>query len=87
MPDNRQIRFKTVVSQDGAAVLDRHSGEIKTLNATGAYIWQALQRGDCAETITKNLARDTGEDISTVEQGVAAFLAELKRRRFWPCSE
>jgi hypothetical protein len=84
MADER-MPFRTVVNEDGAAVLDTHSGVITTLNTTGAYIWQALQRGDSAELIASNLARETGEDLAAIEPGVAAFLAELKDHDLWSC--
>ncbi len=75
---NERTPLRTVINEDGAAVLDMPSGTITTLNSTGAYIWQELQRGETAETIAANLARETGETLEVVERGVAAFLAELK---------
>ncbi|WP_158785926.1 PqqD family protein [Granulicella sp. L46] len=78
---NERTPLRTVINEDGAAVLDMPSGTITTLNPTGAYIWQALQRGETAETIAANLARETNEILEVVERGVAAFLAELKEHR------
>lgn len=75
---NERTPLRTVINADGAAVLDMPSGTITTLNPTGAYIWQALQRGETAETIAVNLAQETNEALDVVERGVAAFLAELK---------
>ena len=75
---NERTPLRTVINEDGAAVLDMPSGTITTLNPAGAYIWQALQRGETAETIAANLARETGEALDVVKGGVAAFLAELK---------
>ena len=75
---NERNPFRTVINEDGAAVLNMPSGTITTLNPTGAYIWQALQRGETAETIAVNLARETCEPVEVVERGVAVFLAELK---------
>ena len=76
--------LRTVVNPDGAAILNSTSGEITTLNTTGAYVWEALQRGDGTETIASNLARDTGEDHSIVKKGVAAFLRELEEHHLCP---
>ena len=42
-------RLHTVVDSDGAAILDIKCGLISTLNATGAFVWQALQ---CGETVS-----------------------------------
>jgi hypothetical protein len=75
--------LRTVANEDGAAILDAHSGQITTLNPTGAYVWQALQRGDSTDAIVANLARDTGEDHSIVQHGVATFLAELAEHHLW----
>jgi hypothetical protein len=76
-------RLGTAVSADGAAILDPCSGKITTLNETGAFVWQALQRGERAEEIARNLARDTGEDLAVVEQGVTAFITELTEHHLW----
>jgi len=75
--------LRTIVNQDGAAILDPRSGKITTLNTTAAYVWQALQRGNSADTIAAALSLDTGEDLSVVKQGVTAFLAELEERHLW----
>jgi hypothetical protein len=82
---NRQLSIRTTVNEDGAALLDIRSGELTTVNSTGAYIWQALEQGNSAETIAADLARITGEGLSIVEQGVAAFLTELKEHHLWSC--
>jgi len=75
--------LRTLANEDGAAILDARSGQITTLNTTGAFVWQALQRGDSTDAIVSNLARDTGEDLSTVKEGVAAFLTELAEHHLW----
>ena len=78
-----KLPLRTVVNQDGAAILDPHSGQITTLNTTAAYIWQALERGNSVDVIAADLARETGEDLSVVKQGIAAFLTELEGRQLW----
>jgi hypothetical protein len=75
--------LRTVANQDGAAILNSHSGQITTLNTTAGYIWQALERGDSADEIAADLARETGEDLSVVTQDVAAFLTELEGGQLW----
>ena len=79
-----KLPLRTVVNQDGAAILDPHSGQITTLNTTAAYIWQALERGDSPDAIAADLAHETREDLSVVKQGVTAFLTELEERHLWP---
>jgi hypothetical protein len=82
---NERISLRTVATEDGAAILDTRSGQITTLNSTGAYIWQALEQGLSIPTIAARLARETGEDLSIVEQGVSSFLAELNGLHLQPC--
>ncbi|HEY1500925.1 MAG TPA: PqqD family protein [Acidobacteriaceae bacterium] len=77
--DNSHLR--TIVNEDGAAVLDTKQGTISTLNSTGAYIWQALERGEREEEIVDGLARDTGSPPDAIRQDVSDFLAALRERR------
>lgn len=70
---------------DGAAILDTRSGNITTLNRTGANIWQALERGETVETIVAGLAQDTGEEIAQLEQDVREFIAALQQQHLLPC--
>lgn len=76
--------LRTILSADGAAILDASRGQITTLNTTAAYIWQGLQRGESAGEIAANLARDTGERLRGVEQDVTSFLAELEEQHLCP---
>ena len=75
-----QPHLHAVVDQDGAAILDIERGLISTLNATGAYVWQGLQRGNALETIIANLADETGEDALKVEHDVREFVETLKEK-------
>ena len=77
-------RLQTVIDQDGGVILDIERGLISTLNSTGAYVWNGMQRGDSLETITANLARETGEDPLTVERDVHEFVKDLKQRSLLP---
>jgi hypothetical protein len=76
--------LKTVVDQDGAAVLDIERGLISTLNPIGAYVWQGLQRGESLETIIAKLAHETGEESLMVERDVREFVEDLKQKRLLP---
>jgi hypothetical protein len=76
--------LKTIVDQDGAAILDIERGLISTLNPTGAHVWQGLQRGESLETIIANLAHETGEETLLVERDVREFVEDLKQKRLLP---
>jgi hypothetical protein len=70
----------TVVNLDGASILDIKCGMISTLNPTGAFVWQGLQRGETVSVIVTHLARETGEKAATVERDVHDFIESLKER-------
>jgi hypothetical protein len=73
--------LKFVSNHDGGAILDIEHDSISTLNPTGAYVWQGLQRGDSVDTIIANLAHETGEQPLLVEHDVREFVEDLKRRQ------
>jgi coenzyme PQQ synthesis protein D (PqqD) len=77
---NGQNLLRTIVNEDGTAILNTHAGTMTTLNATGAYIWQALERGETAEAIAADLARKTGEAVDLVERDIVAFLIDLREQ-------
>jgi hypothetical protein len=77
--DNSHLR--TVVNQDGAAVLDTKQGSIATLNSTGAYVWQGLERGESLETIIANLSRATGAQPEVVGRDVRDFVETLRTQQ------
>jgi len=76
--------LKAIVSEDGAVILDIERDLMSTLNPTGAYVWQGLQRGETIETMIANLARETGEDHLLVERDVREFVEELQRKQLMP---
>jgi hypothetical protein len=69
-----------VADQDGAAILDIERGSISTLNSTGAYIWQGLERGEPLETIVAHLVHETGEEMYVIERDVHEFIADLREK-------
>lgn len=69
-----------IADADGAAILDVERGVISTLNVTGSFVWQALQRGESRSAIAASLAKETGEDLLQVESDVDAFIDDLTRR-------
>ncbi len=75
---NMMEHLRTVANEDGAAILNTESGALSTLNATGAYVWEALQRGVEESTIIAGLIQETGESPEVVATDIRAFLASLK---------
>ena len=82
---NDKSHLRMMANQDGAAILDTTLGTISTLNPTGAYVWQALERGETVGTIAASLARDTGEEITRLEQDVREFIDALREQHLLPC--
>lgn len=78
------MSLRAVVSQDGAAILDIENNSITTLNPTGSFVWQGLQRGDSVEDITTQLATATGEDPSLIAPDVRQFFSELEKKNLLP---
>jgi len=81
---SQPTHLRAIVNQDGAAILDINSGRITTLNASGGYVWQALERGEEIGTIAESLARETGKEIEVVRKDVAGFLEALEERDLLP---
>jgi hypothetical protein len=77
---NRSSHLRTMVNEDGAAILNVHAGTIATLNATAAYVWHALERGEELEAIATNLAAETGEPVEAVKKDIEEFLHALRER-------
>ncbi|MEG9437795.1 PqqD family protein [Edaphobacter sp. HDX4] len=80
MMPNECPHLHTAANQDGAAILDVERGVISTLNRTGAYVWQRIERGETIETIASHLARETGQELETVERDVRDFFEALNRK-------
>lgn len=72
--------LRSIVDHDGAVILDIRRNAMTTLNSTGAYIWQRFERGMLIDSITAELARDTGTDEAVVANDVHAFMEELKSK-------
>lgn len=73
--------LRSIVNSDGAAVLDPMQGTLTTLNETGAYVWQALGRGDSEEAIVRALAEATGESAEVIAVDLRAFLTTLTEHK------
>lgn len=79
--ENERSYLRTIANQDGAVILNTTTSEITTLNSTGAYIWQALERGEALETIAANLTRETGEQADSLKRDVQEFMDSLRERK------
>ena len=77
-------RYRVILNQDGAAILDTTAGKITTLNTTGAFVWQALERGEEIETIIEGLARAMGEQREVIQGDVLDFVKVLKKQDLLP---
>jgi hypothetical protein len=78
---NGNAHLRTIVNEDGAAILDTQRGTISTLNTTGAYIWQALERGEREDAIVAGLARETDCSQEDIAQDVNDFIVALQERK------
>ena len=76
--------LNAIANEGGAVILDAHSGTISTLNSSGAFVWQALERGEAVENIVANLARETTEKLETVRKDVLAFINALESNHLMP---
>ena len=81
---SQHTHLRTIANQDGAAILDTKAGRITTLNSSGAFVWQALERGEGIETIAEHLVRETGGPMEIVKEDVAEFIEALKKQDLLP---
>ena len=72
--------LRSVVDQDGAVILDMERNAMSTLNPTGGYVWDGLQRGKPVDDIISDLARETGTDVVIVDRDVRDFIEELRSK-------
>jgi hypothetical protein len=73
--------LRSSADHDGAVILDISHNAMATLNSTGAYIWQRLERGLPVEAIIDELVRETGIDSALIANDVHLFVEELKSKR------
>jgi hypothetical protein len=71
-------RLRTVSDRDGAVVIDFDSDIRSTLNSTGAFVWQRLQRGMPIAQIVTELASESNTEEREVSRDVSEFLEELR---------
>jgi hypothetical protein len=78
--------IRSVVDHDGAVLLDIPRNAMTTLNSTGAYVWERLNRGMSVAAVVAELSKDTGVDEAIVGADVEVFLEELKSRHLMKAS-
>jgi len=72
--------IRSIVDHDGAVILDIPRNTMTTLDSTGAYVWERLQRGLQVDAIVRELAHDTGAEESGVAKDVEEFMEQLKSK-------
>jgi hypothetical protein len=75
--------LRSVVTQDGAVILDTQRGEMWNLNPSGAFIWKAVLDGRPPEQIAAELAAQTGDDVQSATNYVDEFLNELQAKHLY----
>jgi Coenzyme PQQ synthesis protein D (PqqD) len=75
---NSQIR--SLVTPEGAMILNIASDQMITLNSMGGYVWARLQEGKSVEEIISNLAKETGHDPAVITNDVHEFVEQLTQR-------
>lgn len=80
--------LRSLVTAEGAMILDIAADEITTLNSTGGYVWARLRGGKTVEQIVAELAKETGQDSTIVTADVQQFVEQLEEkhlvgRRLW----
>ena len=78
--------IRSVVDHDGAIILDISRNTLTTLNSTGAYVWQRLQRGMAIDDIVADLTRQAGVDEAVVATDLLAFLEDLNAKHLLTAS-
>jgi hypothetical protein len=72
--------LRSIVDHDGAVILDIPHNAITTLDSTGAYVWERLQRGLQVNAIVRELADETGVEESVVAKDIEEFMEQLKSK-------
>jgi Coenzyme PQQ synthesis protein D (PqqD) len=69
--------IRSIVSPDGALILDIEQDRMIRLNRSGGQIWISLQAGTGLEEIARQIAAQTGADFDTVRRDVHDFYLQL----------
>jgi hypothetical protein len=72
--------LRSLVTADGAMILDIAADKLTTLNSTGGYVWEGLRAGKTVEQIVATLARETDQDPAMVANDVQGFVEQLEEK-------
>jgi hypothetical protein len=75
--------LRSIVDHDGAVILDIKRDQFFSMNPVGSYIWERLLKGEGLDQIARELAEETGTDISIVMADVNDFVADLKSKQLF----
>jgi hypothetical protein len=75
--------LRSIVDHDGAVILDIKRDQFFSMNPVGSYIWERLLKGEGLDQIARELAEETGTDISIVMADVNDFIADLKSKQLF----
>lgn len=78
---NEPSHLRTIMNEDGAVILNTTTGELVTVNSTGAFIWHGLMRGEALEIITAGLASETGKTMDSLQHEVREFVDALRKHK------
>jgi hypothetical protein len=76
-------RLRSLITPDGAIILDPKQNLVISVDAIGAYVWGRLQDGQAVHTIIKDLAHETGTEVVTVERDVYEFVEALNGKHLF----
>lgn len=66
---------------DGMLLFDSHSGEVKILNETGAFVYGLLQKGNDLETVVARLTEEFDIESAVADSDVNELVAQLEASR------
>lgn len=69
--------LRSLVTAEGAMILDIAADEMTTLNSTGGYVWAGIRAGKTVEAIVADLAAETGQDRAVIAIDVNEFVKQL----------
>lgn len=72
--------LRSLVTAEGAMILDIAADEMTTLNPTGGYVWARLREGKTIDQIVADLANDTGQDAAAIASDVHKFVEQLMEK-------
>jgi hypothetical protein len=75
--------LRSIVDHDGAVILDINRDQFFSMNTVGSYIWERLLNGEGLDQIARELAQETGTEISIVMADINDFAADLKSKQLF----